>query len=103
MNHFCNTDPPRGLLVDASTDHPWVIPQTGTAVFVIENESEAPKNSDVGKDEGVDSVVHDAKTDAQKEIIFVQAVNSPYFYLTADHAQLLFDCQVLQSLLPNPR
>jgi hypothetical protein len=83
-----------------------VIPQTGTAVFVIEYESEAPKNSDVGKDEGVDSVVfaiHDAKTDAQKEIIFVQAVNSPYFYLTADHAQLLYDCQVLQSLLPNPR
>ena len=94
MNHFCNTDRPRGQLVDSSTNFPWYIPDDGNAVFHMHYESELPKGSDISRDEGIDSVVYamqDAKTDVQRDALFEQAVTSPYFFLNADHAQLLYD------------
>lgn len=94
VNHFCNTDPPRGEVVVASSGSPWQIPESGIAEFHVKYESELPKASDIGADAGIDSVVfamQDAKNTAQKQILFEQAINSPYFYLSADQAQLLYD------------
>jgi hypothetical protein len=94
VTHFCSTDPPRGVLVDSKTDSPWDIPATGTAEFHIKYESELPKESDIGDDAGIDSVVfamQDTKNKHHKQTLFEQAINSPYFFLTADHAQMLYD------------
>lgn len=94
VNHFCSTDPPRGLLVEASTGESWIIPDTGKAEFQVKYESELPKSSDIGADAGIDSVVfamQDVASNAQKQTLFEQAINSPYFYLNADQAQLLYD------------
>jgi hypothetical protein len=35
--------------------------------------------------------MQDTKNNQQKQTLFEQAINSPYFFLTADHAQMLYD------------
>ena len=112
MNHFCSSNIPRGDVIDGTTGKPWVIPTSGTAVVVMTYECDLPEVTDVGGDDGIDSVIcaiQDAKRDAQKMTIFEQAVNSPYFFLNAEHAQLLFDevslftkrpLEIIEEILP---
>jgi hypothetical protein len=48
----------------------------------------------LGDDKGLDSIIQamkDSKTMEQKEIIFKEAISSPYFYFNAFQAQILFD------------
>jgi hypothetical protein len=91
------------VMVDVVTGRPWVIPRSGKAVIVMTYECDLPEVTDVGGDDGIDSVIcamQDAKTDGQKMTIFYQAVNSPYFYLSAEQAQLLYNEALLFSKRP---
>lgn len=95
VNAICHCALPKGELIDSSTGRPWTVPSTGLLVIEMKFECDnLPNVSDVGKDEGVDGIVaaiHDAKSDAQKYMLFDRAINSPYFYLNADQAQMLYD------------
>lgn len=94
VDEFCQTDLPRGVLVNKATNKPYVIPNSGRAVIEMIYESDAPSSEDVGEDDGIENIIKaikEAKTVDHKEIIFEQATSSPYFYLTADQGQVLFD------------
>ncbi len=94
VTNFCKAESSRGHLVDKATGKPWVVPKTGTACIEITYECALPSSTDVGNDEGVDSVINamqEAKTQNLKELIFDQGVNSQDFYLTSDQAQMLYD------------
>ena len=94
LNEFCQTDLPRGDLVDASTGQPWVIPTTGHCVIQLSYQCDVPTFFDIGEDHGIDNIIQsirDAKTDEQREILFQNTTSSPYFFLSFDQAQLLFE------------
>lgn len=94
LNEFCQTDLPRGDLVDSATGQPWVIPATGHCVIQLSYQCDVPTFFDIGEDHGIDNIIQsirDAKTDEQREILFQNTTSSPYFFLSFDQAQLLFE------------
>lgn len=117
VKEFCRTEVPRGRIVDASTMRPWVVPHSGTALIEVEYECDAPTTFDVGHDSGVESIIkamRDARTPDQRMLIFEEAVQSPYHFMTAAQGQLLLDelcgpinqcklaklCQAISAILP---
>ena len=94
VKEFCRIDLPRGVMVDSITKKPWVLPPEGTAIIDVGFEIDAPSSCDVGSDEGIMTLIkgiQSAKTGEQKDILFAQACRSPYFFLTSEQAQMLFD------------
>ncbi len=94
LTEFCQTDLPRGDLVDASTGKPWEIPSSGQCVIQLSYQCDVPTLFDIGEDHGIDTIIQsirDAKTDEQREILFQNTTSSPYFFLSFDQAQLLFE------------
>jgi hypothetical protein len=94
LQEFCQTDLPRGDLVDASTGKPWEIPSSGHCVIQLSYQCDVPTMFDIGEDYGIDNIIQsirDAKTDEQREILFQNTTSSPYFFLSFDQAQLLFE------------
>lgn len=94
INEFCRTEIPRGELVDASTGRPWEIPPTGHCVIQLSYQCDVPTLYDIGADHGIDNIIQsirDAKTDDQREILFQNTTSSPYFFLSFDQAQLLYE------------
>ncbi len=94
VKEFCRTDLPRGIMVDSATKKPWALPADGIAIVDVSFEIDAPSCYDVGSDDGITTLIkgiQSAKTGEQKDILFAQACTSPYFFLTAEQAQLLFD------------
>jgi hypothetical protein len=94
LTEFCQTDLPRGDLVDASTGKPWEIPSSGHCVIQLSYQCDVPTLFDIGEDHGIDTIlqsIRDAKTDEQREILFQNTTSSPYFFLSFDQAQLLFE------------
>lgn len=94
INEFCRTEIPRGELVDASTGKPWEIPPAGYCVIQLSYQCDVPTLYDIGADHGIDNIItsiRDAKTDDQREILFQNTTSSPYFFLSFDQAQLLFE------------
>ncbi|RYH11471.1 hypothetical protein EON65_38750 [archaeon] len=94
LNEFCNTDLPRGELVDVTTGKPWEIPATGNCVIQLSYQCDIPTLFDIGADHGIDNIIQsirNAKTDDQREILFQNTTSSPYFFLSFEQAQLLFE------------
>lgn len=94
VNEYCRTEAPRGRIIDASTGKPWNIPHFGIARLKIDCICDAPSIFDVGEDSGVESIIQamkDAKTEEQKLLIFEQAVQSPYHFMTEIQGQMLLD------------
>lgn len=94
VNEFCRTDLPKGILVEKGMGKPWEIPSNGTVEIDMIYEFDSPTMFDVGHDEGIENVIEAmrfAKTLEQKEIIFEQATSSPYYFMSADQGQMLFD------------
>eukprot|EP00596_Hydrurales_sp_CCMP1899_P002257 CAMPEP_0119053686 /NCGR_PEP_ID=MMETSP1177-20130426/74579_1 /TAXON_ID=2985 /ORGANISM="Ochromonas sp, Strain CCMP1899" /LENGTH=504 /DNA_ID=CAMNT_0007033699 /DNA_START=1439 /DNA_END=2954 /DNA_ORIENTATION=+ len=94
VKEFCKTDLPKGIYVEKSTNEPWVILRKGIVNINIQYECDVPSRFDIGDDKGLDSIIQamkDSKTMEQKEIIFKEAISSPYFYFNAFQAQILFD------------
>lgn len=94
LTEFCQTDLPKGDLVDASTGKPWEIPATGHCLIQLSYQCDVPTFFDIGEDHGIDNIIksiRDAKTDEQREILFQNTTSSPYFFLSFDQAQLLFE------------
>lgn len=94
LTEFCRTEIPRGELVDVSTGKPWEIPTSGTCVIQLSYQCDVPTLFDIGADHGIDNIIEsirDAKTDDQREILFQNTTSSPYFFLSFDQAQLLFE------------
>ena len=94
LTEFCQTDLPRGDLVDASTGQPWEIPASGHCIIQLSYQCDVPTFFDIGEDHGIDTIIQsirDAKTDEQREILFQNTTSSPYFFLSFDQAQLLFE------------
>ena len=57
----------------------------------------------IGEDHGIDNIIQsirNAKTDEQKEILFQNTTSSPYFFLSFDQAQLLFEEMQALNRLP---
>lgn len=94
VNEYCRTEAPRGRIVDSTTNQPWVVPTFGRARIEIECVCDAPSVFDVGEDSGTASVIkamRDAKTEEQRMLIFEQAVQSPYHFMTESQGQLLLE------------
>lgn len=94
INEFCRTEIPRGELVDSSTGKPWEIPPTGHCVIQLSYQCDVPTLYDIGADHGIDNIIksiRDAKTDDQREILFQNTTSSPYFFLSFEQAQLLYE------------
>lgn len=94
VKEYCSTETPRGHYVEAATGRPWPIPQSGRAKIKIDCVCDAPSVFDVGDDSGVESIIRamqEAKTEEQKELIFEQAVQSPYHFMTEVQGQMLLD------------
>lgn len=94
VKEYCNTEAPRGQYVEASTMRPWTIPTSGKARIKIDCVCDAPSVFDVGDDSGVESVIRamqEAKTEEQKGLIFEQAVQSPYHFMTEAQGQMLLN------------
>lgn len=99
LNEFCRTEMPRGELVDVTTGLPWEIPQTGHLLIQLSYVCDAPTLYDIGADHGIDNIIssiREAKTDEQRDILFQNTTSSPYFFLSLEQAQMLFD--VMQGL-----
>ncbi len=94
LNEFCRTEMPKGDLVDASTGKPWETPPSGHCVIQLSYQCDVPTLFDIGQDYGIDNIIksiREAKTDDQREILFQNTTSSPYFFLSFDQAQLLFE------------
>lgn len=113
LNEFCRTEIPRGELVDISTGKPWEIPITGNCIIQLSYQCDVPTVYDIGADHGIDNIIksiREAKTDEQRDILFQNTTSSPYFFLSFDQAQLLFEemqqlnrlpLELLASILPS--
>ena len=90
VKEFCRTDVPRGQVVDASTKKPWRCPDEGAVTIDVAFEIDAPPRmmwaAMMGDD--IDLRHRNAQTGEQKDVLFNQACQSPYFFLTADQAQM---------------
>ena len=74
-----------------------------------------PTLFDIGEDYGIDNIIRsirDAKTDEQREILFQNTTSSPYFFLSFEQAQMLFEemqglnrlpLELMSSILPQVR
>jgi hypothetical protein len=103
LNEFCRTEIPRGELVDVTTSKPWVIPTNGNSVIQLSYHCDVPTVYDIGADHGIDNIIksiREAKTDEQREILFQNTTSSPYFFLSFDQAQLLFEEMQMLNRLP---
>lgn len=102
LNEFCRTEIPRGELVDVTTGKPWEIPPSGNCLVQLSYQCDVPTLFDIGADHGIDNIIksiREAKTDDQREILFQNTTSSPYFFLSFEQAQLLFEeMQVLNRL-----
>ena len=82
-----------------------MLPFNGQAIVDVRFEIDEPSAYDVGSDDGIMTLIkgiQSAKTGEQKEILFTQACSSPYFFLTAEQAQILFDDSVEAGLSKLP-
>eukprot|EP01040_Poterioochromonas_malhamensis_P006668 gene6668-7183_t len=103
INEFCRTEIPHGELVDANTGEPWIIPSHGTCVIQLSYQCDVPTLYDIGADHGIDNIIksiREAKTDDQREILFQNTTSSPYFFLSFEQAQLLFEEMSILNRLP---
>jgi hypothetical protein len=94
VNEFCRTDVPRGELLDSSTKKPWPIPVSGELILEVFYQCELASIYDVSHDEGIHSVIkaiHDSPTTEQREVIFEHATSSPYYFMSAQQALMLFE------------
>lgn len=94
VHEFCRTDVPRGLVCDKTTKKPYPTPDEGVVTVDVQFEIDSPSALDVADDEGVTTLINGiihAQTGEQKDVLFTQACSSPYFFLTSNQAQRLFD------------
>ena len=94
VSEYCRIDLPRGNVVEKSTGQSWKIPSSGKVTLDLNFQTDAPSVFDVGHDDGVQSLLNgigSAKTEEQRETLFEQATNSPYFFLNAEQSQWLFE------------
>ena len=94
VNEFCRLDTARDELVDEMAKQAWVIPSSGTVVMDVSYQCELPSIFDVSHDEGIMAVIkgiRDVPTEEQREIIFQNATTSPYFFMSAQQALMLFE------------
>jgi hypothetical protein len=105
VKEFCRTDVPRGVMVDSSTKKPWKCPDEGAVMIEVVFEIDAPSSHDVGNDDGIRTLINgivNAQTGEQKDVLFQQACQSPYFFFTAEQAQMLFDDSISAGLSKLP-
>ena len=105
VNEYCRIDLPRGNVVEKSTGLPWKIPTFGKVILDLNFETDSPSVFDVGHDDGVQSLLNGiagAKTEEQRETLFEQATNSPYFFLNAEQSQWLFEKALKVGLSKTP-
>ncbi len=103
INEFCRTEIPRGELVDSNTGEPWIIPSHGNCVIQLSYQCDVPTLYDIGADHGIDNIIksiREAKTDDQREILFQNTTSSPYFFLSFEQVQLLFEEMSILNRLP---
>ena len=94
IDEFCRSDTARGELIDSSTHMPYAIPTKGFLLIDMFYQCEKPSIFDVSHDEGILSLIkaiRAAKSDEQRILIFTQATRSPYYYMSASQAFMLFE------------
>lgn len=86
VSEFCRTDVAKGPMVEKSTKKPWPIPDEGRCVIDMLYECDIPSKLDIGDDFGLENAlqaIRDAKTDEQKDVVFLNITSSPYFYFNS--------------------
>ena len=94
IKEFCNMDQPKKTVVEKATGQPWVIPEKGKLKIKMEFECANPASEDIPEEDSIDRIIaaiKGASTPEEREAIFENACRSPYYYLTTQHAQLIFD------------
>ena len=94
VQEFCVVRSPKGVLVEKATGRPWDIPDEGKIKIDIIYKSEKPGAFNVMRNEMMAAAIEQlqgASTSEQRQILFKHIVDSPYFFMNAYHAQLLFD------------
>jgi hypothetical protein len=94
VNEFCRLDISRDEFVDAATKQSWIIPSSGEVIMDVHYQCEMPSIYDVSHDEGILGVIkciREVQTEEQRETIFLNATTSPYFYMSAQQALMLFE------------
>lgn len=76
------------------TRAPWPIPASGFVRICIAYQCEQAALSDISHDEGISNVIaaiRDSKTEAERMVLFDQAISSPYYYMSAQQALMLYE------------
>lgn len=71
-----------------------MIPSSGFLKIDIEYQCEQASLSDIAHDEGISNVIsaiRDSKTEAERIVLFEQAITSPYYYMSAQQALMLYE------------
>jgi Ca2+-binding EF-hand superfamily protein/Ran GTPase-activating protein (RanGAP) involved in mRNA processing and transport len=94
VNEFCRPDATRGTFVEKHSGQAWPLPGHGFLRIDIEYQCEQAALSDISHDEGilnVISAIRDSRTEAERLVLFDQAISSPYYYMSAQQALMLFE------------
>lgn len=94
VQEFCNTEIPKGDLVEKSSGQAWVIPEVGRMIVEIMYKTAKPGIFNVMRNDMMMATIDQlrgAKNHEQRYVIFKHSTNSPYYFMSAYQAQLLFD------------
>jgi hypothetical protein len=100
LDNFCRTEMPKGELVETTTQKPWEIPPTGRCVIQLAYQCDVATIHDVGDNVGIDNIIASiraAKTDDQRDILFQNTTNSPYFFLSFEQVTMSMSLLYLSS------
>ena len=76
------------------TNQTWEIPSTGLLYIDIDFQCEQAQLSDISHDEGISNVIlaiRESKTEAERLVLFEQAISSPYYFMSAQQALMLYE------------
>jgi hypothetical protein len=92
VSEFCRVETAKGPVVEKRTQRPWAIPAQGRCVIDMLFECDIPSSLDIGHDSGLENAlqaIREAKTEDQKDVIFLNVTSSPYFFFNAHQVSLL--------------
>jgi hypothetical protein len=94
MSVFCRPDDSRGILVEPSTNQPWVIPKEGMLHIEVDFQCQQAAIADISNNSSVMNLIEamrSCKTENEKMVLFEQAISSPYYFMSFEQAQLLYN------------
>ena len=94
VQEFCVIKEPKGALIEKTTRMPWNIPSDGIATIEVDYQIEKPGLFNVMNNEMMIATLEQLRSltsSDQRMTVFKHVVNSPYYYMNAGQAQMLFE------------